>query len=197
MKPMLLLALAATVGATVFVSTQESADIEPVVNGSPAARAGAPERARPRPSSANQASNQRTGPSEGASSTQLTHLGHSLQAWATRLSRTEGQAAAPSAKATRTGDMAAWFSQQPPPPPPPPPYKPPPPPPPTAPAFGHAWVGRYVDNVDRAVVASASQTWVVKVGDVMDGQWRVDAIGERQMTLTYLPLGQTQTVSMK
>jgi hypothetical protein len=58
-------------------------------------------------------------------------------------------------------------------------------------------VGRYIDNVDRAVIAGASQTWVVKVGDVMDGQWRVDAIGERQMTLTYLPLKQTQTVSMK
>jgi hypothetical protein len=93
---------------------------------------------------------------------------------------------------------AAWASQVPPPPPvmaPPPP--PPPPPLPMAPAFPHSWVGRFVDGSSRAVIEGAMQTWVVKVNDVIEGQWRVDAIGEQQLGLTYLPLQQSQTVNMK
>lgn len=66
-----------------------------------------------------------------------------------------------------------------------------------APRFPHDWVGRYLDPQPRAIIASTANTWVVKAGDVLDGQWRVDAIAERQMTLTYLPLDQTQSVAMK
>ena len=36
-----------------------------------------------------------------------------------------------------------------------------------------------------------------KVGDVIDGQWRVDRIQDRQLQLTYLPLQQTLSVAMK
>ncbi len=185
MKPMLWIALVGTVAAAVFVSSQESSDVEPVVRG---------------PGDARSASRQATTPAStpsAKSSLNMTLLGRSLNDWATRRQVPQSSEASASALALRSGDLVAWASQQPPPPPPPPPYKPPPPPPPMAPAFSHAWVGRYVDNADRAVIAGASQTWVVKVGDVMDGQWRVDAIGERQMTLTYLPLMQTKTVSMK
>jgi hypothetical protein len=110
----------------------------------------------------------------------------------------------------------AWRSMQPPPPPPPPP--PPkvveaPPPPPMAPRFPHAWVGRFNDEVpaaaasgasgaatpptQRAVLTSAQSTWVVRVGDVIEGQWRVDRIQDRTMSLTYLPLMQQQTVVMR
>ena len=66
-----------------------------------------------------------------------------------------------------------------------------------APPFPHAWVGRFNDPAQRAIVSGADSTWVVAVGDVIDGQWRIDQIQERQMSLTYLPLQQRQTVAMK
>lgn len=94
------------------------------------------------------------------------------------------------------GTTSPWASQQPP-PPPPVQVMAVEPPPPMAPPFPHAWVGRFQDDALRAVVASQDHTWVVAVGDVIDGQWRIDQIQERQMSLTYLPLRQRQTVAMK
>lgn len=89
-----------------------------------------------------------------------------------------------------------WASQLPP-APPPTVLAAAPPAPPMAPPFPHAWVGRFNDEAHRAIVSSADATWVVAVGDVIEGQWRIDQIQERQMTLTYLPLKQRQTVAMK
>ena len=74
-----------------------------------------------------------------------------------------------------------------------------------APPFPHAWVGRFNDEtsspsakaVSRAVLVGAQATWVVRTGDVIEGQWRVDLIQDRSMRLTYLPLQQQQTVAMK
>jgi hypothetical protein len=54
-----------------------------------------------------------------------------------------------------------------------------------------------VDDVPRAVIAGPSTTWVLKVGDVIDGQWRIDTIQERQLGVTYLPLQQALSVTMK
>lgn len=109
----------------------------------------------------------------------------------------------------------AWASTA---PPPLPPIRPrveevalPPPPPPMAPRFPHAWVGRFNDDaplqaassasapppVARAVLTSPQSTWVVRVGDVIEGQWRIDRIQDRTMSLTYLPLQQQQTVVMR
>jgi hypothetical protein len=68
---------------------------------------------------------------------------------------------------------------------------------PVAPPFPHAWVGRYVDDVPRAVITGASSTWVLKVGDVIEGQWRIDTIRERQLGVTYLPLHKALSVNMK
>ena len=87
-----------------------------------------------------------------------------------------------------------WDSQR---PPPPPEAVATEPPPPMAPPFPHAWVGRFNDPASRAIVTSQEATWVVAVGDVIEGQWRIDQIEERQMSLTYLPLQQHQTVAMK
>lgn len=89
-----------------------------------------------------------------------------------------------------------WASQQPPPPPPPPPVAvveaaP------QAPRFPYNWVGRYVDDVPRAVISGPAQTWVLRRGDVLEGQWRVESIADRQMTLMYLPLNQSQSVGLK
>jgi hypothetical protein len=96
--------------------------------------------------------------------------------------------------ASALGASSPWASQRPPPPPPPPPVVEAEPPPPMAPPFPHAWAGRFDD---KAVIAGASSTWVVGKGEVIDGQWRIDQVAERQLTLTYLPLNQSQTVAMK
>jgi hypothetical protein len=50
--------------------------------------------------------------------------------------------------------------------------------------------------LQRAVLSSAQATWVVKAGDVIEGQWRIDQIQDRQMRLTYLPLKQSLSISM-
>lgn len=76
---------------------------------------------------------------------------------------------------------------------------------PVAPTFPHAWVGRVNDEalspsspmVPRAVLVGPQTTWVVRAGDVIEGQWRIDLIQDRSMRLTYLPLQQQQTVAMK
>jgi hypothetical protein len=106
---------------------------------------------------------------------------------------------------------AAWASKLPPPPPPPKPVPPPPPPPPVAPPFPYQWVGRWQEPQaapvaplaakpaarELAVIAGPNQTWVVKVGDVIEGQWRIDAVTETSVQVTYLPLSQTQTIAMR
>lgn len=94
------------------------------------------------------------------------------------------------------GWAQAWASQQP--PPPPPVYaEVAEPAAPVAPTFPHAWVGRYLDPLPKAIIAGPTGTWVIAAGDVLEGQWRIDAIQERRMTLTYLPLDQSQTVALK
>lgn len=111
------------------------------------------------------------------------------------------------------GEPAAWRSVQPPPPPRVAAVDPGPPPAPTAPPFPHAWVGRFNDEaiaaaatgssapvsqvIARAVLAGPQSTWVVRAGDVIEGQWRIDRIQDRTMSLTYLPLKQQQTVVMR
>lgn len=129
------------------------------------------------------------------------------------------QAGQTSLASGKVADVSGWRSVQPPPPPPPPRMvvDPGPPPAPTAPPFPHAWVGRFNDEpvamaaggvtsaasapasqtVARAVLAGPQNTWVVRAGDVIEGQWRVDRIQDRTMSLTYLPLKQQQTVVMR
>lgn len=141
-----------------------------------------------------------------------------VQQWQARLAANE-------ASQGKSADWAMWRSMQPPPPPPPPRVATveAPPPPPMAPRFPHSWVGRFNDEtsddaiatsvavaaasgasapaapqkVVRAVLAGPQNTWVVRAGDVIDGQWRVDRIQDRTMSLTYLPLQQQQTVVMR
>ena len=75
--------------------------------------------------------------------------------------------------------------------------------PPAAPAFPYEWVGRWDEpSADggapsqRIVIAGPRSTWVLKPGDVIERQWRIDAIGPGTVQLTYLPLSQPQTISM-
>jgi hypothetical protein len=182
----MLIGLALAVALTAWVALQEDdSAVEPVRReGSP--RAEAPPRSAPstgQPKRANTPSSLAAKPAS-ESSTQL--LVQSVAQWQAR------QTLAP----LPGGQAQPWASQMP----------PPPPPvqvmaaeaaPPMAPPFPHAWVGRFDDETTRAIVSSPDQTWVLAVGDVIDGQWRIDQIQERQMSLTYLPLQQRQTVAMK
>jgi len=79
---------------------------------------------------------------------------------------------------------------------PPPPADPvdEPPPAPAAPPFPYQFVGRLTDGAARAVLDSARRSTVVGAGDVVDGQWRVDAVEAGGLRLTYLPLGLAQFI---
>ncbi len=69
-----------------------------------------------------------------------------------------------------------------------------PPPPPSAPPFPYQLVGRLTDGASRAVLNNAQRSAVVGVGEVVDGQWRVEAVEPAGLRLTYLPLGLPQFV---
>ncbi|MCV2370560.1 hypothetical protein [Roseateles oligotrophus] len=96
------------------------------------------------------------------------------------------------------GYFAAWA----PPPPPPAPKQvaaaPAPPPVPVAPAFPYQLIGRLVEGDQaQALLAGPVRSLAVKAGDVIDGQWRVDHVTERGLSLTWLPAKLNQTISFK
>lgn len=96
------------------------------------------------------------------------------------------------------GYFAAWA----PPPPPPAPKQvaapPQPPPAPVAPAFPYQLIGRLVDGDQaQALLAGPTRSLAVKAGEVVDGQWRVDQVTERGLSLTWLPAKLNQTIAFK
>lgn len=187
MRKPLLIGLAGILGLTLWLSSQEQDEALEVV-------------ARPRPAEgasgvpAPAASpHTEAGPMAAPDGALRQALLGGVQGW--RLRRTESAALPPERPMTAAAP-SAWASQQPPPPPSPPKgerlSEP------VAPRFPHSWVGRVNDDaVQRAVLSGPVSTWVVRQGDVIEGQWRIDRIQDRTMTLTYLPLAQSQTVSMK
>lgn len=73
----------------------------------------------------------------------------------------------------------------------------PPPPPPKAPPFPHAYVGSMVEDGHRiAFFARGEQVFKLAVGDVVDGQYRVDQLLAQRMSLTFLPLDQALFVAL-
>ncbi len=76
-----------------------------------------------------------------------------------------------------------------PPPPPPKPYVPPPPPPPKPPPLPFKYLGRWVDAGQQTLfLEQGEQAIPIQPGQVLSGTWRVDAITERTVVFTYLPL---------
>lgn len=86
----------------------------------------------------------------------------------------------------------------PPPAPPPAPSGPPPPPPaPTAPPLPFTVLGKgLADGAWEVYLARPDRTYVVKVGTVIDGMYRIDAIAPPTLTITYLPLNQVQQLNI-
>ena len=96
--------------------------------------------------------------------------------------------------------VAAWN----PPPPQPPPRAPPPaaaaaaaaaPAPPQAPPFPYTLIGRLDDGEPRALLSGPLRSFGVKATEVIDGQWRVDAVQPQGVTLTWLPGGMKKTLA--
>ncbi len=64
-----------------------------------------------------------------------------------------------------------------------------PPPAPQAPPLPFAFLGKLIDADKVSVfLTSGDRNWVVRSGDTIDGAYRVEAIGDRTMTFTYLAL---------
>jgi hypothetical protein len=83
--------------------------------------------------------------------------------------------------------------------PPPPVYvKPAPPPPPTAPPFPYSYLGQYARTGDKTVyiLQRGDSVFDVRVGDVLDGVWKLEAIVGGQIQLTYVPLQLKQMFSV-
>jgi hypothetical protein len=70
---------------------------------------------------------------------------------------------------------------------------PPQPPPPQAPPLPFTYMGKLIDD-GRIVVflTQGEDNYVVRPGDTIDRTYRVDAVTEESVSLTYLPLGQKQ-----
>lgn len=82
-------------------------------------------------------------------------------------------------------------------PPPPPPPKPPPPPPPSPPPLPYTYLGRWVEDGKLTVfLVQGEQAIRIEKGAVLQGNWRVDEITERQVTFTYLPLDMQSTLGL-
>ena len=66
---------------------------------------------------------------------------------------------------------------------------------PTAPPLPFTYGGRYVEG-DKVllILLEGAKTHSVHQGDTVNGTYRVDAIAPAAITLTYLPLGQQQTL---
>jgi hypothetical protein len=72
---------------------------------------------------------------------------------------------------------------------------PPPPPKPQAPPLPFTYMGKLIDE-GRIVLflTHGDHNLIVRQGDTIDGTWRVDAVTEQRLSLTYLPLKQKQVL---
>lgn len=91
----------------------------------------------------------------------------------------------------------SWYVA--PPPPPPAPYvAPPPPPAPTAPPLPFNVMGSYARPGDATIyfLTRGDRVFDVRVGDTIDGTYKVDGAANGQLQLTYLPLKIQQTLAV-
>jgi len=70
-----------------------------------------------------------------------------------------------------------------------------PPPPPQAPPLPFTYLGKMIDGEQTTVfLTRQDRNYVVRLGDTLDGSYRVEKIEEDRVALTYLPLGTEQTL---
>jgi len=86
-----------------------------------------------------------------------------------------------------------WYI--PPPPPPPPPYVPPPPP--QAPALPFSYMGRWQEGDTITYYLTRGAVPIsARVGQVLDGAWRLEPVAGTNLNFTYLPLNQVRSLRM-
>jgi type IV secretory pathway VirB10-like protein len=66
---------------------------------------------------------------------------------------------------------------------------------PEAPNFPYVLIGRIDDGTPQAMLSGPSRSFGARVNEVIDGQWRVDAVGPQSMSLTWLPGSIKKTVT--
>lgn len=70
--------------------------------------------------------------------------------------------------------------------------------PPQAPPFPYQLIGRLVEaGRTQALLGAEQRSLAVQVGDTIDGQWRVQAIGDESLELLWLPGPLPQTLRFK
>jgi hypothetical protein len=62
------------------------------------------------------------------------------------------------------------------------------------PPFPYTLIGRLDDGQAHALLSGPLRSFGVKVADVIDGQWRVDDVQARGITITWLPGGVKTTL---
>jgi hypothetical protein len=68
---------------------------------------------------------------------------------------------------------------------------------PTAPPLPFQFVGRLDDRSDLQVfLQDGEKIYVVRKGDVIDKTWRIERISDEELSLVYLPLHLSQTLSV-
>ncbi|MBZ9783204.1 hypothetical protein K9857_16870 [Pseudomonas sp. REP124] len=68
---------------------------------------------------------------------------------------------------------------------------------PTAPPMPFQFVGRMDDRTDLQVfLQNGEKIYVVRKGDVIDETWKIERISDMELSLVYLPLHLSQTLSV-
>jgi len=71
-----------------------------------------------------------------------------------------------------------------------------PPPKPQAPPLPFTYLGKMVEGDQTVIFLSArDRNYVARVGETLDGVWRVESIGEQDMSFDYVPLRMKQRLS--
>lgn len=92
-------------------------------------------------------------------------------------------------------DIFGFQTWQPPPPKPVPPPPPPPPPPPVPPPNPYRFAGRLMQDGQAQVFLTKGDLPVaIKVGDMLDGSYRIETITTTSISMTYVPLGYRETI---
>ena len=71
------------------------------------------------------------------------------------------------------------------------------PPPPMAPPLPYTYMGKMAEQGQLSVFLTRNgKPYIARTGEVLDGQYRVDAIKPPLLEFTYLPLAQKQTLNI-
>ncbi len=77
------------------------------------------------------------------------------------------------------------------------PPPPPPPPPPQAPPLPFTYMGKMIEDGRVTVfLVRGDRNFIARVGDTIEGLYRVERVDDRAILFTYLPLNQGQELSL-